>query len=124
MVTVRDLAGELDNASREFYEFVMPAVDMVEEGNELVVTMDLPGFAKKDIRLEITDNILSISAKRKPQETSGTVHYLHRPLNIHKKVLLPLVVKEQEQAASKASYVDGVLKVRIAIPASSKISIS
>ncbi len=26
---------ELDGISREFYEFVMPAIDIIEEGNDL-----------------------------------------------------------------------------------------
>jgi HSP20 family protein len=46
----RDLAKELDVRSKEFYEFVMPAIDIVEEDNNLVVTIDLPGFAKKDTK--------------------------------------------------------------------------
>jgi HSP20 family protein len=47
-----------------FYEFVMPAIDIIEEGNDLVVTIDLPGFVKKDINLRIIGNILYITAKR------------------------------------------------------------
>jgi HSP20 family protein len=50
----RELAKELDCRSREFYEFVMPAIDIIEEGNDLVVTIDLPGFAKKDIISELS----------------------------------------------------------------------
>jgi HSP20 family protein len=45
----RELAKELDGRSRESYEFIMPAIDIIEEGNDLVVTIDLSGFAKKDI---------------------------------------------------------------------------
>jgi HSP20 family molecular chaperone IbpA len=41
-----------------FMSFVMPAVDIIEEGSDLVVTIDLPGFAKKDINLRITGNIV------------------------------------------------------------------
>jgi hypothetical protein len=42
----------LSDFSREFYEFTMPAVDMFEgdDTNELIVKIDLPGYAKKDIR--------------------------------------------------------------------------
>jgi HSP20 family molecular chaperone IbpA len=36
----------------------MPAIDIIEEGNDLVVTIDLPGFAEKDINLRIIGNIL------------------------------------------------------------------
>lgn len=109
----RGIAKELDNRSREFYEFVMPAIDMVEESNELVVTIDLPGFAKKDINLRITGNILAISAKKELPEATGTVYQRHRPARIEKKVVLPLSVKEDEKIVGKATYADGVVTLRI-----------
>jgi hypothetical protein len=37
-----ELTKELRKRSREFFEFVMPAIDMVEEKNDLVVRIDLP----------------------------------------------------------------------------------
>jgi HSP20 family molecular chaperone IbpA len=43
----RELAKELDGRSREFYELVMPSIDIIEEGNDLVVTNDLPGFCQE-----------------------------------------------------------------------------
>jgi HSP20 family molecular chaperone IbpA len=36
---------------QRIYEFVMLAIDMKEGGDDLVVTIDLPGFAKKDITI-------------------------------------------------------------------------
>jgi HSP20 family protein len=110
---VRELARELDNRSREFYEFVMPAIDMVSEDKELVVTIDLPGFAKKDISLKIKGNLLAISAKRDAAEAAGTVYQRHRPQQIDKKVVLPLEVKEDEKVVGKATYSDGVVTLRI-----------
>jgi HSP20 family protein len=120
----RELSKELDSRSREFYEFVMPAIDMVEDGSDLVVTIDLPGFAKKDINLRITGNVLSISAKRDQDETLGTVHYRHRPAKIDKKVLLPLSVKEEDKVVGKATYENGVVTLKIPIPKSTNIPIT
>ena len=120
----RGLAKELDNRSREFYEFVMPAIDMVEDGNDLVVAIDLPGFAKKDINLRINGNILSISAKREQDEVLGTVHYRHRPAKIDKKVLLPISVKEEDKIVGKATYDNGVVTLKIPIPKSTNIPIT
>ncbi|MGI0024808.1 MAG: Hsp20/alpha crystallin family protein, partial [Nitrososphaera sp.] len=74
----KELAKELDSKSREFYEFVMPAIDIVEDGSDLLVAIDLPGFAKKDISLRISGNVLSISAKREHDEALGTIYYRHR----------------------------------------------
>ena len=41
----------------EFFEFVMPALDMYEDGSDLVVLIDLPGFSKQDISLRILENV-------------------------------------------------------------------
>jgi len=120
----KELAKELDSKSREFFEFVMPAIDMAEDGNELAVVIDCPGFAKKDISLRIAGNILSISAKREQEESLGTVYYRHRPLKIDKKIILPISVKEDEKIVGKATYENGVVTLRIPIPKSTNIPIA
>ena len=120
----RELAKELDGRSREFYEFVMPAIDIVEDGNDLIVTIDLPGFAKKDINLRITGNVLSIIAKREQAEALGTVYYRHRPLKIDKKIRLPISVKEEEKVVGKATYENGVVTLKIPMAKSTNIPIT
>jgi HSP20 family protein len=120
----RELARELDSKSREFYEFVMPAIDIAEEGSDLVVIIDLPGFAKKDINLRITGNVLSISAKREQAEALGTVYYRHRPAKIDKRIILPISVKEEEKVVGKATYENGVVTLRIPIPQMTNIPIT
>jgi HSP20 family protein len=121
----REIAKELDGRSREFYEFVMPAIDIIEEGNDLVVTIDLPGFAKKDINLRIIGNVLYITAKREQAEPLGTVYYRHRPLKIDKRVLLPISFKEEEEKVEgKAKYENGIVTLRIPIPKSTNIPIT
>ena len=59
-----ELTQELSKRSRGFFEFVMPAIDMVEDVNDLILKIDLPGFTKENINLRIVENILSIHAKR------------------------------------------------------------
>lgn len=121
---VKELTKELGNKSREFYEFVLPAIDMVEDGNDLIVTIDMPGFAKKDINLKIVGNVLSINAVRDQGQNQGTIYYRHRPVKIDKKVLLPISVKEDEKVVGRAVYVDGVLTLKIPIPESTNIPIT
>jgi HSP20 family protein len=121
----RELAKEMEGRSREFYEFVMPAVDIMEDGNDLIVTIDLPGFAKKDINLRIIGNVLYITAKREQTEPLGTVYYRHRPLKIDKRVLLPISFKEEEEKVEgRATYENGVVTLRIPIPKSTNIPIT
>jgi len=120
----KEFVKELGNRSKEFYEFIMPAIDMFEDGNELVVAVDLPGFAKKDIKLRIIGNVLSINAKREPEENFGTVYYRQRPNYIDKKVPLPFSVSDDEKVIGTAKYVEGVINLKIPIPKSSSIPIT
>jgi HSP20 family molecular chaperone IbpA len=109
------LSRELGNFSREFYELTMPAIDMFEDENDLVVKIDLAGFAKEDINLSIKEDILHIRAKREPDERkhTGSVYYKHRPHQIDKRIILPISTQDGEKVVGAATYVDGVVTVRI-----------
>lgn len=120
----KEIMKELGNRSREFYEFVMPAIDMVEDGNDLIVIIDLPGFAKKDIKLRIIENILSISASREPEENLGTIYYRHRPTRLDKKVVLPISINDDNRVVGTAKYADGIVTLRIPIQKSNNIPIA
>lgn len=120
----KGLAKEFDYKAREFYEFVMPAIDMYEDRNDLIVIIDLPGFAKQEINLKITGNILSINAKRDEPEKVGTVHYRHRPVRVSKKVALPVSFKEGDAIVGNATYENGVVRLRVPIPQSTSIPIT
>jgi HSP20 family protein len=109
------LSRELGNFSREFYELTMPAIDMLEDEKDLVVKIDLAGFAKKDINLSIKEDILHIRAKREPDERThtGSIYYKHRPHQIDKRIILPISTQDGEKVVGAATYVDGVVTVRI-----------
>ena len=106
----------LSDFSREFYEFTAPAIDMFEDDdtNDLIVKIDLPGYAKKDIRLSIDEDILRIRTNRERDEElqTGSVYYKHRPRQIDKRIILP-VAQDSEKIVGAATYVDGVVTVRI-----------
>jgi HSP20 family protein len=126
----KDLARELDRRSREFYESVLPSIDMYEDGNDLVIEVDLPGFAKKNIFLRVTDDVLSIKARKKEarrdEEYPGIVHYRQRPVQIDRRIILPFSTREGEgdRAVGTATYADGVVKLNIPIPGSNVVPIA
>lgn len=119
----KELMKEIGNKSREFFEFVSPPVDIVEDGNELLVVADLAGFNKKDITLKINDSTLSISATREPIEHAGSSYWQQRPLKIEKKIHLPVKIKEGEEALGRAKYANGMLEIRIPISGGGMIKI-
>jgi HSP20 family protein len=113
----RELSREIGKRSREFYEFIMPAIDMYEDENGLIVRIDLPGFKRDEIKISIEEDILSIRAKRmEPQDESlGTILYKQRPIQIDKRISLPIPIKEGEKVTGTATYSDGVVTLRIPI---------
>ena len=119
---VKEVMKEIGNKSREFYEFILPPVDMILQNDSLIVTIDMPGFDKKEIKLRLNGNILSINAKRE-DETEGTVIWRQRPRLIDKKVRLPIEVKDDEDLAASAKYRDGVLTLTIPTKTGKNITI-
>ncbi len=112
----KEAMREIGNKSREFYEFVLPPIDMHLEDNNLVVTIDIPGFKKEDIKLSIHKNILSINAEKKEKkETKDDIICKQRPNVIDKKIRLPVRIKEGEEKVNSAKYEDGVLVVKISV---------
>ena len=109
---VKEVMKEIGNKSREFYEFILPPVDMVLQNDNLIVKIDMPGFNKKDIKLKIHGHILSISAKKEDTE-EGTYVWRQRPRIIDKKIRLPIHMKHDEEIAASAKYQDGVLVLTI-----------
>ena len=122
----RELSREIGKRSREFYEFVMPAIDMYEDENGLVVKIDLPGFKREEIKISIEEDILSIRAKKiEPQDESlGTILYKQRPVQIDKRISLPISVKEGAKVTGIATYLDGVVTLKIPISRANVIPVT
>ncbi|HSB84112.1 MAG TPA: archaeal heat shock protein Hsp14 [Nitrosarchaeum sp.] len=110
----KEMIKEIGNKSREFYEFVLPPVDMYIEHDKLILLIDLPGFVKKDIKLSLEENILSIQAcKDISDKKDHNMICNQRPNIIDKKIRLPVDIKEEGVNAAK--YEHGVLTVIIPV---------
>lgn len=105
----KEIAKEIGNKSREFYEFVLPPVDMHLDDNSLIIQIDMPGFDKKDIKLSIHKNILSINAQKLESKAEMIVN--QRPNMIDKKIILP--VHPKDESVSSAKLANGVLTIKI-----------
>lgn len=108
------VAREIGSKTREFYEFVLPPVDMRLDGDMLFVIIDIPGFDKKDIKLSLEGSILSVQAhKQAPEEDSMICN--QRPNIIDKKLRLPVDPDEDNGGVNSAKYKDGVLTIEIPV---------
>src|SRR5947209_12645301 len=45
----------------------IPAMDLVETGDDFVLRADLPGLSEQDVNIELEDNVLTISGERKAE---------------------------------------------------------
>jgi|TARA_Y100000389_G_scaffold51763_1_gene47486 HSP20 family molecular chaperone IbpA len=121
MGLMKEMIKEIGNKSREFYEFVLPPMDMYLNEKNLKIVIDIPGFAKKDIKLSLCGDILSIKAEKIIDEKDlKTLISNQRPNMINKKVRLPIEIKEGEEKIESAKYENGVLVLVIPITKKSK----
>ena len=110
----KEFFKEVDDKSREFFEFVLPPIDLHDKNGNLIVTVDIPGFDKNDIKVSMNGNVLSINAEKK-DGMGGRIIMKQRPRIIDKKMRLPITVKEGEEKVNSAKYSDGVLIIEIPI---------
>lgn len=61
----------LDFAPGLFDRNMAPALDMVENEDEFVVSVDLPGVSEKDVELSVADNVLTIKGEKKGHSEEG-----------------------------------------------------
>jgi len=116
MGLVKEVIKEIGNKSREFYEFVLPPIDMYLTEDNLKVVIDIPGFSKKDIELTLCGDILSIKAEKEiEKKESDSLISNQRPDVIDKKVKLPIDINQGEEKIESAKYVDGVLTLIIPV---------
>ena len=121
MGLMKEVIKEIGNKSREFYEFVLPPVDMHLTDENLKIIIDIPGFSKKDIELSLSGDILSINAEKIIDEKdSKTLILNQRPNKINKKIRLPIEIKEGEEKIESAKYEEGVLVLVIPVTKKSK----
>jgi HSP20 family protein len=94
-------------------EEVTMAVDIFEEGDEVIVRAELPGLKKQEIDVSITDDVLTISGEKKREEKIDRKGYyrLERSSGaFSRSVRLP---GEVESEKAQASFAAGVLEVRL-----------
>jgi len=90
-----------------------PAVDVKESDNSFTLTADIPGLTKKEVKVNITDGILSISGERKfeDEKESGNYHYRERRYGSFSRTFnLPETVNDEDISAS---FKNGILSIEL-----------
>ena len=91
----------------------MPALELVDAGDNFVLKAQLPGMDPKDIDVQVTREAISISGERRYKNTdekSGYVRSEFRYGKFHR--VLPLPAHIQNDSV-QADYKDGILTLTL-----------
>jgi len=93
-----------------------PAVDVVRENGNLVVRADIPGIKPEEVKIEVEDDILTVSGEHEEHKEEKDKNYVRRERrygSFSRSMTLPSGV---EAKSIKAETHDGVVEVTIPLP--------
>ncbi len=100
-------------AQRETTGVGTPRVDLVDRNGFLILKSEIPGVKKKDMRVTVTDEEVSLSGKVEDtkEEKKDGYYYCERVHSSWERTV-PLPVKIESNKA-KATYKNGVLEITL-----------
>ena len=104
---------DTDWSEKRSTEIWNPAVDIYEEGQNLVIKAELPGISKDDIAVDMKDRVLTIKGQRhNDQEVKQNRYYRRERMwgKFERAFSLP---DSLDADNIRADFADGVLKVSI-----------
>ena len=90
-----------------------PAVDIYETDREILVQAELPGIDRKDISLQVENNVLTLKGDRRFEKEANQENY-HRIERSYggfcRTFAIPAIVDE---SGIRADFKDGILKIAL-----------
>ena len=103
--------AEFTRGSQQFLGGWLPAVDLYENKDNVIVKAELPGMKREEIDISLHDGVLTLSGERKEAEQykQAEVYRSERFLGrFQRTITLPAPVQPEKVSAT---YKDGVLEV-------------
>lgn len=100
-----------------------PAIDVAETDKDMLVTVEVPGVAEKDIEVTLAGDVLTVRGEKKSErdEKNGDFTYAERRYgSFTRSVRLPF---EAAEDGVDAKYDKGVLTIRVPKPAEAQKSV-
>jgi HSP20 family protein len=90
-----------------------PRADIHETENEYLVQLDLPGLDKKDVKIKVEDNYLTVTGERKSEHNveDNKYHRCERYYGTFNRSFR--LYKDVRAEKIKATFKNGVLEIRI-----------
>ncbi|MFQ5781701.1 MAG: Hsp20/alpha crystallin family protein [Nitrosopumilus sp.] len=116
--SIENFRKEMEKAFSSFPEISMPKMpksscDVIDEGKQFRVKMNVPGIKKKEIKLDVTENSVDISAEHKEESEEKKKNYLKKERS-QVSYFRTLPLSEKVVASKvKAKLTDGVLDITL-----------
>lgn len=112
---VYDPFREMEELERRFFGAPTTfSTDIADRGNAYVVTADLPGFEREDIKIDLTGDTLTVSAERKDErEEKGSGDKYLRRERYYGSYSRAFDVSGIDTDAIDATYKNGVLTLEL-----------
>ncbi len=91
-----------------------PAVDVRESNEEIILTCEMPGMIKDEIKVWVEDNTLTVSGERQSNTEEKDINYIRSEISsgsFNRSFKLP---KYADTSNIAADYTNGLLVVKIA----------
>lgn len=92
----------------------MPRVNITDSKDNIVLTFELPGMKKEDIKVTVKDNILSVSGKREFAEEEKDENYVRTEISTGSFCRSFTLPDTGDSEKISADYKDGMLTVKLA----------
>ena len=112
----------MDLIPRKFYlddifdDFMVPErstlgkCDIYEKDNKYHIEMDVPGFKKEDLRINLENNYLTIKAEKKNEVKDDSKKYIRRERS-YSKFERSIYLGDADEENVNAEYKDGILTI-------------
>jgi HSP20 family protein len=94
-------------------EIQVPALDVYETDEAVVLKADLPGLSKDEIEVNLTDSTLTVTGEKKKESEVKQEHYYRSERSFGSFSRMVHLPAEVNGAQAKATFKNGVLEVRL-----------
>ena len=94
----------------------VPQIEVLQNNGQFMVKADLPGLTKDEVKVELTDNLLTISGERKEEKEEKREGFYRSERSygsFYRQVPLPEGAKTEDAAAT---FFNGVLEITMPVP--------
>jgi len=105
--------GLFDNGHLWNRVMEVPAVNITEHKNQYLISLAAPGLKKEDFKIDLDDNLLTISAEKEENKEEKDELFSRKEYNYSSFSRTFTLPEEMNKEKIEAVYEDGVLKISV-----------